>query len=88
MDIHQMCDCIIVCFQENQIEEGYNKIMQFASCIDVYTASNTISIQMQLQLKQQLILLQNLLDICDDEGVAQLFIKEIKPLLRNVIVIN
>lgn len=88
MNILMICDDIIICFQTNQIEAGYNHIMHLTDCIDAYVEKGYFSSTLQSQLQQYLITLQNLLDICDDEGVSQLFIDDIKPLLGNVPIAN
>ena len=88
MNILMICDDIIICFQTNQIEAGYNHIMQLADFIDTYVEKGYFSSTLQSKLQQYIIRLQNLLDICDDEGVSQLFIDEIKPFFRNVLVVN
>lgn len=75
-----LCKKIIVAFRRNALEEGYDLIMQFAESVDEAVEAHMIDQLLQLKIQQQLIVLRNLLDIHDDEGVVNLFENQIMPL--------
>lgn len=66
------------------IEEGYDYIVQFADQLDEQVLSGQLTIEIQLQIREQLMVLQNLLDRYNDIGVANLFREQILPLLKGI----
>lgn len=88
MNSNDLCESIIFSFRHDLIEEGYKLIIKFADYIDQLVETNIMSVSLKNSIQQHLITLQNLLDIFDDKGVAQLFEEEIRPLMMNIINVN
>lgn len=69
----KICFQIADAFEAYDIENSYMAICDFLKLIDDYQLAELIPLSTQLVLREQLIILQNLLDIGDYKSIQSMF---------------
>lgn len=87
-DLIELCKHISHAFRKQEIEDGYQLIMQFTTIVDETLATQIVPSSIKQSLQQQLIILQKLLDAYDDQAVAQLFDQEITQIVSSKLLLN